>query len=75
MMKKTREQWKEVIEDQKASGLSIEKYCQQSHICVSSFYKYKSLIIKEESSFLPVVVDKDVVLRQEKVPVKLKYFI
>jgi len=27
MMKKTREQWKEVIEDQKASGLSIEKYC------------------------------------------------
>ena len=32
MMKKTREQWKEVIEDQKASGLSIEKYCQQSHI-------------------------------------------
>ena len=59
MMKKTREQWKEVIEDQKASGLSIEKYCQQSHICVSSFYKYKSLIIKEESSFLPVVVDKD----------------
>lgn len=59
MMIKTREQWKEVIEDQKASGLPIKKYCQQNHICVSSFYKYKALITEEESSFLPVVVNDD----------------
>ena len=33
--------WKEVIEAQKQSGLTIKKYCNDNPICISSFYKQK----------------------------------
>ena len=63
MIIKGKKKWKEVIEAQKQSGLTIKKYCTDNHICISSFYKQKALILKEESSFLPVsVVNSDEVI-------------
>ena len=53
-----KEKWKEIIEAQKQSGLTIKKYCTDNHICISSFYKQKALILEEENTFLPVVIDK-----------------
>jgi len=33
------------------SGLTIKKYCNDNHICISSFYKQKALILDEENIF------------------------
>ncbi len=59
MMIRNKEQWKEAIENQKSSGLTIKEYCKNNHICISSFYKQKALLLKEEFSFLPVIVKQD----------------
>ena len=58
MIIRGKEKWKEVIEAQKQSGLTIKKYCNDNHICISSFYKQKALILEEENTFLPVIIDK-----------------
>ena len=58
MIIRGKEKWKEVIEAQKQSGLTIKKYCNDNHICISSFYKQKALILEEENTFLPVILDK-----------------
>ena len=55
MIIRGKEKWKEVIEAQKQSGLTIKKYCNDNHICISSFYKQKALILEEENTFLPVI--------------------
>lgn len=58
MIIRGKEKWKEVIEAQKQSGLTIKKYCNDNHICISSFYKQKALILDEENIFIPVIIDK-----------------
>ena len=58
MIIRGKEKWKEVIEAQKQSGLTIKKYCNDNHICISSFYKQKALILEEENTFIPVIIDK-----------------
>ena len=55
MIIRGKEKWKEVIEAQKQSGLTIKKYCNDNHICISSFYKQKALILEEENTFLPAI--------------------
>ena len=51
MIIRGKEKWKEVIEAQKQSGLTIKKYCNDNPICISSFYKQKALILDEENIF------------------------
>ena len=58
MIIRGKEKWKEVIEAQKQSGLTIKKYCNDNPICISSFYKQKALILDEENIFIPVIIDK-----------------
>ena len=58
MIIRGKEKWKEVIEAQKQSGLTIKKYCNDNPICISSFYKQKALILDEENIFFPVIIDK-----------------
>ena len=62
MIIRGKEKWKEVIEAQKQSGLTIKKYCNDNPICISSFYKQKALILDEENTFLPVIIDKSMML-------------
>ena len=52
MIIRGKEKWKEVIEAQKQSGLTIKKYCNDNPICISSFYKQKALILDEENIFM-----------------------
>ena len=58
MIIRGKEKWKEVIEAQKQSGLTIKNYCNDNPICISSFYKQKALILDEENIFIPVIIDK-----------------
>ena len=51
MIIRGKEKWKEVIEAQKQSGLTIKNYCNDNPICISSFYKQKALILDEENIF------------------------
>ena len=62
MIIRGKEKWKEVIEAQKQSGLTIKKYCNDNHISISSYYKQKALILEEENTFLPVTIDKSMML-------------
>ena len=51
--------WKEIIESQQSSGLTIKQYCEERDIPVSSFYKYKrniKSVALNTDSFIPVVV-------------------
>ena len=51
--------WKKIIEDQENSGLSINKYCCENKITVSSFYANRKKLLDEVSHndvFLPVEV-------------------
>lgn len=59
MITEGKDKWKEVIEAQKQSDLTIKQFCADNHISISCFHKHKSLILKEETSFLPVAVDKN----------------
>ncbi len=63
MAKRTQEEWNTIINNQKISGLSIEKYCKQNHISTGSFYRYKKVLITgngnintNDNQFLPVQV-------------------
>lgn len=51
--------WKKIIEDQGNSGLSINKYCHENKINISSFYANRKKLSDEVSNdnvFLPVEV-------------------
>ena len=58
MIIRGKEKWKEVIEAQKQSGLTIKNYCNDNPICISSFYIQKALMLDEENIFIPVIIDK-----------------
>lgn len=53
--------WKKIIDDQMNSGLTVNKYCDEHHLAVSSFYKNKRKIQEDFSTdiFLPVEVIDD----------------
>lgn len=56
--------WKQVIDDWQASGMSITGFCARNHISTSSFYKYKALYADEceqceDKLFTPVVMIED----------------
>ena len=38
MIIRGKEKWKKVIEAQKQSDLTIKKYCNDNHICISNFF-------------------------------------
>lgn len=40
-IRRTQEQWQQLIEGQPKSGLSIKAYCAQHHLTVSGFYQWR----------------------------------
>ncbi|MCD7808595.1 MAG: hypothetical protein LUH02_04575 [Erysipelotrichaceae bacterium] len=63
MKRRTKEEWFDIINNQKNSGLSIKNYCIKNNISTCNFYKYKKLLINNNSNtdscdnqFLPVQV-------------------
>ncbi len=51
--------WKKIIDNQQCSGLTINNYCKERGISISSFYKNKKQLLDTSSNsplFLPVEV-------------------
>mgnify|MGYP000613266978 CR=1 FL=1 len=44
----TRTQWEKLIEDKAESPLTIEKYCKQKQVTVSSFYAWRTRLKKAQ---------------------------
>jgi len=43
-MKRTKQQWRNLVQAQADSNLSIKQFCLEKNITASSFYKYKSTL-------------------------------
>ena len=53
------EEWKPIIENYSHSGMTVEEYCRNQGVCVSSFYKFKKRLNDEhpeDIGFTPVTV-------------------
>jgi hypothetical protein len=53
------EEWKPIIENYPFSGMTVEEYCRNQGVCVSSFYKFKRRLHDEHPEavdFIPVTV-------------------
>ena len=48
-----KEQWKQLIMDRQASGLTIEKWCQQQGLKKSTYYKWLRIIRADACQSLP----------------------
>lgn len=41
---RSRDEWRRLVEEQKASGLSVRVFCQRETVGLGSFYRWKRLI-------------------------------
>lgn len=48
-MKRTKQQWLELIEQQQSSGLSMAEFCRQHDIVLKNFYARRSHWLKSQS--------------------------
>jgi len=52
-----RERWRQIVEQQKSSGLSIARFCRERHIAESSLFSWKRrLACEEEATAAPAFV-------------------
>lgn len=57
MVRRTREQWREVVGRQQQSGLSISGFCRRESLTENSFYRWRRIFAEEaETSFVPLSV-------------------
>lgn len=49
-LRRTREDWQRLIEQQKTSGLSIVGFCKQNKLPTSNFYKYRNRLQASEQA-------------------------
>jgi nitrate/TMAO reductase-like tetraheme cytochrome c subunit len=52
-------EWKRLVEEQRQSGLSIQKWCQQQHLTLNTFHYWKGKLSSKEllsSSFVELKV-------------------
>ena len=49
---RSQQQWEVIIEDQQASGLSIDDYCQQHQLSTTSFYGCRKKLTLSPSRFI-----------------------
>ena len=50
MSRKTSDEWKNLVEQQVTSGLSVPKFCEQHQLSAKYFYARKAIIAKDKSS-------------------------
>jgi len=72
-MRKTRslEQWRNIIEEQQASDLTITEFCQQRALSKTSFYAARSKLNTESSRFVRAKVTKHVAPTEQQLPIML----
>ncbi len=57
----TREQWRQIIQEQRSSGLSVARFCRERQVAQSSLFAWKDRLAREgraaaEPAFVPVQV-------------------
>ena len=57
-MQYTDEEWRAFINDQKASGLTITKYCREHDLSDTTFHKKKKMIESEDHELMPIIFEK-----------------
>ena len=70
MNRRTRDDWRKLIEQQQHSDLTIASFCRQHKITTSNFYKYRQIFqtnttrfVKTDIEVSPSVSSKQVTLR------------
>ena len=58
-------QWQVIIEEQQASGLSINDYCQQHQLSTTSFYACRKKLRLSSSKFIRAKITQQVELVQD----------
>ena len=53
---RSHEQWRTIIEEQQASGLTIVEYCQQNELSTTSFYAVRKKLGLSSTNFVKVRV-------------------
>jgi hypothetical protein len=70
-MRKTRspEQWRSIIEEQQASGLTVTKYCQQNALSKTTFYAVRNKLEALPGNFVRAKITKqrDVIKQQQPI--------
>ena len=52
MVRRTRDEWRDVVARQKQSGLSISEFCRREALTENSFYRWRRVLADEvETSF------------------------
>ena len=69
-IRRTNEEWMELITQCRCSGLSDERWCRDHGIPVSTFYRHVRLL-RQKACDVPAVVRGDVSPKQEVVPVQV----
>jgi len=72
-MKITRshEQWRTILTEQKASGLTIIDYCREHQLATSSFYVFRKKLGVTSNSFVRTNVTQQVELISQQQPIEL----
>ncbi len=72
-MKITRshEQWRTILNEQKASGLTIIDYCREHQLATSSFYVFRKKLGITSNSFVRTQVTQQVELITQQPPIEL----
>ena len=72
-MKITRshEQWRTILTEQQASGLTIIDYCRKHQVATSSFYVFRKKLGITSSSFVRTQVTQQVELITQQLPIEL----
>ena len=72
-MRKTRslELWRNIIEEQQASDLTITEFCQQHALSKTSFYAARSKLNASSGSFVRAKVNKHVAPTEQQQPIIL----
>ena len=48
---RSREEWRSLIDQQQASGLTVQAFCKTHHLSTSNFYNWKSTLKSKPSAF------------------------
>ncbi|MDN3380994.1 MULTISPECIES: IS66 family insertion sequence element accessory protein TnpB [unclassified Pseudoalteromonas] len=72
-MRKTRslEQWRNIIEEQQASNLTITEFCQQRALSKTTFYAARSKLNESSGSFVRAKITKHVDITEQQQPITL----
>ncbi len=68
---RSHEQWRTIITEQQASGLTIIDYCRKHQLATSSFYVFRKKLGITSSSFVRTQVTQQVELITQQTPIEL----